>query len=290
VSRISDTFFAGLIRKLAPTATEISQIQQHINTVQSTIKNKYNVKRYMVIGSHSRQSAIRNHSDVDLFAVFAREDATWGDNLIKSDTALANLRQALTTRYWNTDIGRDGQAIVVSFSGVSVDVVPGVFWGWSKQSRPVYLMPDGKGWWRQTSPESHNKYIETASATSRHKLKYVAQMLKFWRICRSPMIPIKSFHIEMLLASQGTTVGIKSYGECLRDTFGVLWQRKCAGLQDPLGISGIIECCGSGPQTARALQAIGESYDQAQRACQAEINNNYTEAKRLWSLVFNNKA
>jgi len=82
-----------------------------------------------------------------------------------------------------------------------VDVVPAIFGGWSNQNTPIYWMPNGEGWWMNSSPPAHNTYIKKAEERSGGKLKRTAKLIKYWRECRDPKIPISSFHIEMLLAA-----------------------------------------------------------------------------------------
>ena len=49
------------------------------------------------------------------------------------------------------------------------------------------------------------------------ELRAVAQLFKFWRGCRNATVPISSFHIEMVLASEGVCTGVKSYAECITE-------------------------------------------------------------------------
>src|SRR5258705_202752 len=67
---------------------------------------------------------------------------------------------------------------------------------------PVYSIPDGAGSWMQTSPTLYDSYIQAANRESGGKLLQVAQLMKFWRECRDPRIPLSSFHIEMVLANE----------------------------------------------------------------------------------------
>jgi len=190
----------------------------------------------------------------------------------------------------NTKVGRDVHAVVVEFSDMDIDVVPAAWAGFSSQyKRPLYLIPDGNGKWMETSPEIHNGYIKLKNQESRWKLRAVAQLFKFWRVCRAPAIPISSFHIEMVLASEDICTGVKSYAECVTELLQKMAERDCAGIRDPCGISGNIAATKSEAQHATALASVKNSRDQAKGALSAEHNGKMDEALRRWDYVFNYK-
>jgi len=199
---------------------------------------------------------------------------------------LDHVRRQLLARYPSSDIGRDVMAVTARFSdGHTVDVVPALFDSFVEK-HPIYLIPDGVGGWMATSPSLHDEYIARANAVSGGKLRYVAQLMKFWRECRSPRIPITSFHIEMLLAQEETCRGVKSYAVCLRDTFRSLAGRSCRALQDPLGISGYIPAARSENQRAIASASIANSREHAVTAVEWEAAD-AREAIRQWNIAFN---
>jgi len=147
---------------------------------------------------------------------------------------LEKFRLELEDRYPACTVYKDVHAIVVAYSdGCRVDVSTCVFWGWSKQNTPVYLMPDGNDWWMQTSPPAHNAYIKRADERSGGKLKRTAKLLKYWRECRDPTVPISSFHIEMLLAAHRTCDGIKGYAQCVTEALQLLAERQCPRFSRP---------------------------------------------------------
>ena len=280
--------FTTLIDRIQPTQVEIQNALQHAKQIKARLEQSYQLRNLFPAGSFPRQTNIRRSSDIDLFAVFARDDMRWGDRYVQSSTALDNLRRDLEARYPSSRVYRDVHAIVVSFSdAVSVDVVPATFDGMAQTGRPIYKMPDGQGGWMQVGPELHARYIKEADEKSGGKLKRVAQLMKFWRECRSPKVPLSSFHIEMLLAHYGICVGIKSYADCITETLQTLAERQCHALQDPLGIAGNIGATRSFLQGETALKSILYSRDHAKEAVYAERHGNLKEAKRQWDIVFN---
>lgn len=283
--------FQTLITRLTPSPTELTRAKGHAESVRSRLQSSFNLKKFLVVGSHSRDTAIRWYSDVDHFAVFSRDDFRWGDGYKSSNTVLDNIRGDLTQRFKQTPVYRDGPAVVVSFGqgDYSVDVVPAMFWEMHEKNWPIYYIPDGNGGWLRTSPELHNKYIWDADQRSGGKLKRASQLVKYWRECRSPRIPIASFHLDLLLASQRVCEGAKSYAQCLTEAFGLLARRECRALQDPLGVSGNVSGVKTASQQEAACRAVIHAYDHASRALEAELTGKQQEARRQWNIVYNNE-
>jgi hypothetical protein len=280
--------FAKLVDRIQPSPNEIDNANQHAKQIKARLEQSYNLRKLLPVGSVPRQTYIHGSSDLDLFAVFARDDMRCGDSYVESSTALNNLRRDLEGRYPASNVYRDVHAIVVQFSdGVKVDVVPATFHGMMPKSLPIYKMPDGSGGWMQTSPELHGKYIEEANGRSRGKLKRTAQLMKFWRECRTPKVPLSSFHIELLLAASGICEGVKSYAECVTELLQLLAQRECKAFRDPLQVAGNIGATRSFQQRETALRSIVYSRDHAKEALYVEGQWNVQEAKRQWDIVFN---
>ena len=282
-------WFQALLSRIEPLQSEIERAEGHAQTIKSRLGQSFNLKKFMVAGSHSRGTAIKDFSDVDYFGVISRDDARKGDSYISSSTMLSKIKKDLSERYTNTEVGIDGQSVIVKFGGgdFSVDVVPAIFWGMTSKNWPIYKMPDGYGEWMETSPEVHNKYLKQADQKSRGLLKYVVQLIKYWRECRNPRIPISSFHIELLLADYGLCNGAKSYSQCLTEAFQLLAQRECRAYRDPVEISGNVVAVKTDNQRISVLNTIIYARDHAKAALYAESQNDYGEAIRQWKIVFN---
>lgn len=279
--------FATLISRIQPLRSELDAARQHRDSIQTRLETDFDLSSCRPIGSSARETSIRGFSDTDLLAAFRKSNFTWGSNLINSDTALDNVRKALVERYPNSNVRKDGIAIAISFSdGRQVDVVPGVFEE-MHEKWPVYSIPDGAGGWMRTSPTLYDAYILQANRQSGGKLIQVAQLMKFWRECREPRVPLSSFHIEMILASEEVCKGVKSYSECMLDILRSLSGRECRAMQDPYRIGGNIPAVKTLGQRERAQSSIVSSRDHAQWAREAELRYNVEEARRQWDIVFN---
>jgi hypothetical protein len=286
--------FSALLRNLQPTGAELSAYTQHRRTLETRLHQHFGGPGLEVIGSHSRGTAITGMSDLDVLVRVPREVATWGGTLKSSKTILEHVRSTLLDRYTRTDIRRDGQAVVVNFAGGSrsIDVVPAVFIQMLPgqngiRRRPLFRIPDGAAGWLLTSPQVHNAFIDAADSRSRGKLKYAAQLLKFWRHCRRPGLPALSFHFDMLLAASRIAEGAKSYQIILLEFFDILRRRDCRALQDPMGVSGYIPAAHTDAQRETLLAAATTAYERAAKAISEEAQGRHEEAAYYWNLIFN---
>lgn len=282
--------FNSLLANIEPTERDIEIYENHQSSVARRLETAFSANRVELIGSYSRRSSIRHTSDIDLLLVMSRDEVRWGEGWKSSTTVLSHVRDELLRRYPNTNVVRDVHAVVVRFADNQhpVDVVPGFYWqhGGAK-NYPVFAIPDGKGGWMLTSPQAHNKYIKEADERSGGKLKRVAKLIKFWRRCRQPHIPLSSFHVELLLAHEEICAGAKSYALCLNNAFASLSNRNCQPLADPIGIAGEIPAAYTEDKRQRAQDAVTSSAKRAFNALEAETKNNVREAARLWKLIFN---
>lgn len=279
--------FTTLLGRATPSTSEARSYEAHKASVSSTLKSNLSMVGVGLMGSYARGSAVGGHSDIDLLAVLRTTEVKWGSSWKSSSAVMQTVRTALLARFPDTDVGRDGQAVVVHFADGEdpVDVVPAVYVGPGPGNYPKYLIPDGAGDWMETSPEAHNKYIELRSGGG--KLPNVARIAKWWRLSREPEIPLSGFHVEVLLASQGICSGVKSYAQCFAELLDLLDRRECAALQDPLGVCGYLRSAATSAKRQQLCATVASSADRARRAIEAENGRDLSEAYRLWDLVFN---
>lgn len=278
----------ALANRIQPKPAELVSAQLHRASVKARLEHSFDVSRILSIGSHSRGTAIQLHSDRDLLFVLRRNEAKWGGNTISSDTIMARVLDELKGRFPGTHVRRDRQAAVIAFGQgkQSLDIVPALFHTF-KNGRPIYVIPDGFGGWRQTSPETHDRYFEQANIRSGGKLRKVAQLLKWWKHSREQPYPIASFHTDLVLAASGVCAGAKPYTHCLYHAFRLLRARECRALLDPCGIAGSVYACDTDAQRTRVIAAVDYARLRCAAAIAAETTQNVREANVQWSLLFN---
>lgn len=280
------------LERLEPSSLEVDKRKSHRRTIEQAMVGEFSgFNELLVMGSHTRETAIHVRSDVDYFAKLGVGDVTWGGSRVNSSTTLERTKKALKARFQNTDVWIDGPAVVVGFGqgAGAVDVVPGVWVGTTATSPqyPVYEIPDGSGGWRRTSPQRHTKYLRDEDQRSGYKLSKVIRLLKGWKYARNPKIPIYGFHLELLLAKEEVCVGVKTYQDCLLDAFRLIRDREGKALTDPLGIAGWVAATGTEAQRSTLVDHARHAMDKATSAIYAELAGKLDDAFYYWKLVFN---
>ena len=90
---------------LEPTVNEVANRKSHKKTIEQAMASEFTkFNDLLIIGSHTRDSAIHLHSDVDYFAMLGKDDVTWGGTRVNSNTTLERTKQALQRRFKSTDV------------------------------------------------------------------------------------------------------------------------------------------------------------------------------------------
>jgi hypothetical protein len=257
--------------------------------IRARLSKAFDVRRFIKIGSSWKGTAIAGHSDVDLLVVVSRDDARWGDACVASSTLLNRARTQLRDRFPATPyIRRDGQAVSVVFTGggPGVDVVLGLYDQPVQGGFPGYLIPDGNGGWLRSSPDKQKRYFDDEDRRWGGKLRRAVQLVKWWSEARTTPLPLRAYHLEMLLASSAIGRGPCSYSEIMYEAFYLLTSRGGAALVDPLGISGRIPLTRTELQRDVLAQSANYAWQHVQAAVEAEKNGDLSEAVRQWRVVF----
>jgi len=133
------------------------------------------------IGSYGRGTEIKGASDVDLMArlpssLYSRYDSYLGNG---QSALLQAVRDSIRKTYSSTDVGGDGQVIVVRFSdGIKFEVVPAFI-----RTDGSYTYPDSNagGSWKKMDPIAEIEAIDLANARHNKKVKHLARMARAWR-------------------------------------------------------------------------------------------------------------
>jgi hypothetical protein len=280
-----------LLSRIEPLPTEQDRRASHKRTIEQGLAAEFSSANLKIMGSHTRDTAIRHWSDIDYLAVLPRNEVTRASSRVQSTTILSRLKRALDSRFHQTHVRVSGPAVIVEFGGGNgaVDVVPAIYSGpvSSDDGYPAFEIPDAAGGWMRTSPQRHNKYILDADARSGHKLTKTIRLMKAWKYSRTPAVPLFGFHLEMLLASHGICTGPRSYQNIILDAFRLLASRGGAAFNDPVGISGRIDAVATPTQRATLVSAADYAAVHANAAVSAELSGKTDEAFRRWDIVFN---
>jgi len=132
-------------------------------------------------GSYGRGTAIGGTSDVDmLFTLPSSVYTTYNSYTSNGQSALLQaVRTSIRKTYSSTDVGGDGQVVVVTFSdGVRFEVLPAF-----ENTAGTYTFPDSNsgGSWRTTNPKPEFAAIKKIDDDTNGNLKRLCKMARAWR-------------------------------------------------------------------------------------------------------------
>lgn len=149
------------------------------------------------VGSYGRGTAIKGFSDVDMLIHLPDETySKYNRYAEKGQSALLQaVRNSIRKTYPNTDVGGDGQVVVVKFSdGMMFEVVPAFI----DKDGMSYIYPDsnGGGCWRTCNPVAEINAINQLNNKYNKNVKHLVRIMKAWR--NENNVPISGMLLETL--------------------------------------------------------------------------------------------
>ena len=156
-----------------------------------------NASHGLYVGSFGRNTAIRGISDIDMlfqlpYSIYERYNAYAGNG---QSALLQAVRQSIKNTYSVTDIGGDGQVVVVPFTdGIVFEVLPAFI----NKDDISYTYPNSNdgGSWRVTNPRAEIEAIRAMNTACNDNLKWLCRMMRVWKDHCD--VPISSFLIDTL--------------------------------------------------------------------------------------------
>ena len=135
----------------------------------------------LYVGSYGRGTAINGFSDLDILLVLPYETYqqynTYTGN--GQSALLQAARTSMRKTYPSSDIGADGQVVIVSFSdGIIFEIVPCFI-----NEKDSYTYPDSNngGSWKETNPKPEIEAISTGDIKWNGNLKRLCRMARAWK-------------------------------------------------------------------------------------------------------------
>lgn len=162
---------------------------QYWNTESDTAHSFYT-------GSYGRGTARRGFSDLDMiFELPAEMHAQYSGYSGNGQSALLqNVKAAIQKSYPDTDVGADGQVVVVRFAdGMRFEVVPAFL-----NQGNTYTFPDANngGSWKTTDPKPEIKAIADRNYATNGNLVQLCRMARAWKKLWD--VPMGGLHIDTL--------------------------------------------------------------------------------------------
>jgi hypothetical protein len=150
----------------------------------------------LYVGSYGRNTAINGTSDVDMlfqlpYSVYKQYDEYYGNG---QSALLQSVRASIKKTYSVTNIGADGQVILVPFDdGITFEVVPAFS---NKNDSFTYPDSNGGGSWKVTNPKPEIDAIRNRNLLCNSNLVPLCRMMRAWKSKWS--VPIKGLLVDTL--------------------------------------------------------------------------------------------
>lgn len=176
VSEIFDGLLANLkVDNRETIASRRDEIAKALNKEFRAIEGS--TKNQLMVGSYGRSTAIRGISDLDMLYILPSSirDSYEGDDGPKK--ILSRTRDAIKSRYANTDVRVDRLVVVVQFASFKFEVQP-VFENEDKS----FSYPDtySKSW-KTTKPRDEIDAIRTFDTLTKGNLRNLCKMARAWK-------------------------------------------------------------------------------------------------------------
>ena len=148
------------------------------------------------VGSYGRNTAIHGTSDVDMifqlpWGVYTQYNNYNGNG---QSALLQAVRNSVKKTYSGTNIGADGQVILVPFDdGITFELVPGFL-----NKDDSYTHPDSNngGSWKRTNPKPEIEAIRTRNWQCNNNLIPLCRMMRAWK--KKWSVPMSGLLIDTL--------------------------------------------------------------------------------------------
>jgi len=278
--------FSEFEAKLRPTDSQKARIADRQRVAASYLSESFWTGSGMqllstkVIGSAARGTIIRPIDDIDMLAIF--EDEAFYKYQTDSRKFLYRVRNALS-KYQVKVVGARGQAVRLFYDAEPhVDIVPAV-----RRDSGGYFIPSGEtDWWGRhkwiiTDPDEHARWISSQNLALDSNLKPLIRLLKRWN--REHSSYVRSFHLEIMAARTFGTLG--SDRRSASQKF-FEWAEEKISVKDPAGYSGDLSSYMTWYTRSQFRTALDVANKRAKKAIAAEDSGNYTEAARLWRIIY----
>ncbi len=175
--------FCGNLRigteKRGSIAYRTGRIVGQLNADLRGVDSKTSYRFY--VGSYGRSTAIPSVSDVDLLYELPNElYARFHGHAGNGQSALLGLvRASIQKTYPTTQVGGDGQVVVIKFDdGVTFEILPAFL---NTESGYTFADANSGGSWRACKPKQEMSAFSTRNAACNGNLVELARMARAWR-------------------------------------------------------------------------------------------------------------
>jgi hypothetical protein len=204
--------FAQLAANLEITTLQATTTSTRQQNIRDAVARGMTVVDSFLAGSYARSTMVGPLKDADL-DIFVVLEALYFNRHTPA-TLLDAVRNVLVQTYPTTPkISRNGQAVTITFTDFTVDVVPAFH-----RQGGGYLIPDTTtGSWISTDPSTHARILTERNRAHGGDLVPLIKMVKGWN--RAIGSPFSGFYLELMAASVLNNVQITDFPSGARFVF-----------------------------------------------------------------------
>lgn len=135
----------------------------------------------LYVGSYGRRTAVKGFSDLDIIFILPSDFySSYNRYTYNGQSALLqSVKRSLQKTYSTTDIGGDGQVVVIQFTdGIKFEIVPAF-----ECTDSSFRYPDSNngGSWKNTNPRPEIETIKSNNESTKGSLIDLCRMTRAWR-------------------------------------------------------------------------------------------------------------
>jgi hypothetical protein len=277
--------FQKLKENLEITGLQASTVSTRQQSVREVMEAGLTVEDSFLTGSYARSTMIAPLSDADVDIFFVLDPKYYhnynGQNGGQGGLLDLVRRTLLQTYTRSPRISRNGQAVTITFTDFTVDVVPGF-----RRQGGGYLIPNSiEQNWLSTDPKKHVEVMTTANKAHSGDLVPLVKMIKGWN--RKNGSHFASFHLEVLALIALDNVTISDFPSGVRFFFDKARALVAQKNLDPAGYGGDVGAYINTQEKIKdAVARIERAFARAGAAEEAARRGNVREATEKWQLLF----
>jgi hypothetical protein len=273
--------FAELRSNLEITDLQAEVVSTRQRRVREAVERRMSVFTSFLSGSYKRSTMIAPlaEADIDIFIVL---DPTYFSEYTPA-SLLDRVRAVLLETYPKTPrVSRNGQAVTITFTDFTVDVVPGF-----NRKGGGYLIPDShSGQWISTDPTVHDSKLAESNRLHQGDLIPLVKMIKGWNQTISGAFV--GFCLELMTTDVLSGVTISSFPSGVRFVLDKGRERIKYKMIDPAGFGDQINGLAGVRTVADAVSRFTTAYNRAAKAELLAAGGRIEAAIDEWRKVFGN--
>lgn len=264
---------------------EITGLQQQtVSTRQQNVRDAVTadltVLDTFLTGSYRRSTMIAplKDADIDVFVVldasyFKQDGQAW---------LLDKVKTTLKKTYPTTPkISRNGQAVTITFTDFTVDVVP----AFNRKGGGFLIADSVNARWIASDPKKHVELWSTANTSHNGDLVPLIKMIKAWN--RQNGALLRSFHLEAMILGILNNVTINDFASGSRFFFDKARQAVKSATYDPSGYGGnLADYLNTQQKINDVASRLETAYSRAVDAENLEKQGKTSLAVDKWRLIF----